>query len=184
MRYLKYLFLFVTFQVFGQNIIGFNEAEVNELSSFDLEFNLTNAEGVKAIQFDIPIDTSAIELLSGHQLSERASGFSISVSTVNQSSLRVVLFSINGSVISSGTGELFKLKLKSKTLPGTYNINITNEVISGVNGSSIAFEKSSSSIIVKGANFNLVTTSLNFGRVPIGNQATRSVTLVIAVMSL
>jgi len=177
MRYLKYLFLFITFQVFGQNIIGFNEAEVNELSSFDLEFNLTNAEGVKAIQFDIPINTSAIELLSGHQLSERASGFSISVSVVNQSSLRVVLFSVNGSVINSGTGEVFKLKLKSKTLPGTYTINITNEVISGVNGSSLAFEKSSSSIIVKGSHFNLVTTSLNFGRVPIGNQATGNITI-------
>jgi len=177
MRYFKFLFLFIAFHIYGQNIIGFNDAEVNELSAFDLEFNLTNTEGVKALQFDIPLNNSAIDLLSGHQLSERASGFSISVSLVNQSSLRVVLFSVNGSVINSGSGELFKLKLKSKTLPGTYNINISNEVVSGVNGSSLAFEKSSSSIIVKGAHFNLVTTSLNFGRVPIGNQATGSITI-------
>ena len=139
--------------------------------------NLENDEEVKAIQFDLSFNSNALKLLSEHILTSRADGFSVSARTIDDSTLRVLLISTNGSTISAGEGKLISLNFQSKTLPGTYESIITNEVISDSNGKALAFDKIGSFIKVKGSILSVTTTSLDFGRVPLNSESTKSIVL-------
>ena len=177
MRFLKLFFFFIAFQSFAQNQIEFESIEVDESESFLLDLNLENDEEVKAIQFDLSFNSNALKLLSEHILTSRADGFSVSARTIDDSTLRVLLISTNGSTISAGEGKLISLNFQSKTLPGTYESIITNEVISDSNGKALAFDKIGSFIKVKGSILSVTTTSLDFGRVPLNSESTKSIAL-------
>ncbi|NVK75924.1 MAG: choice-of-anchor D domain-containing protein, partial [Oceanospirillaceae bacterium] len=141
------------------------------------EFNLSNADAVKAIQFDVSFDSNAFSLSSNHVLTSRADGFSISTSIVDETTLRVILFSVNGSTISVGEGLLFSLDLNSKTLPGSFNTNISNIVISDSSGSSIEVTTTNASITVNGSILKVNTTAIDFGRVPLGGSSNKSISI-------
>ena len=113
MRFLKLFFFFIAFQSFAQNQIEFESIEVNESESFLFDLNLENDEEVKAIQFDLSFNSNALKLLSEHILTSRADGFSVSARTIDDSTLRVLLISTNGSTISAGEGKLISLNFQS-----------------------------------------------------------------------
>ena len=177
MKLIKLAVLLLAFQTFAQNSIGFTSVEVNQSESFLYGFNLTNDQDIKAVQFDISFNSTAFNLLSSHELSSRAAGFSVSASKLNDTTLRVILFSLSGAKIAPGSGNLLSLDLQSKTLPGTYTSTISNVVVSNASGTALSVSTATSSIKVKGAILKVNTATVAFGRIPLGGTTTKTISI-------
>ncbi|MCF6212610.1 MAG: choice-of-anchor D domain-containing protein [Flavobacteriaceae bacterium] len=172
---LPFIFLFHTLN--SQNTIILGTKEVNTETAFDLPISLNNTDVISAIQFDINFDENALSLATGHLLTARASGHTLGVSTLSAGVIRVILYSASNDIISGTTGDLTTLKLISKTLPGDFSLNVSNIVVSSPQGGTLASTSQNGSLKVLGPKMNIVTTSVDFGRVPIGNSLSRSITV-------
>jgi hypothetical protein len=173
------LFLLFSIQnTIAQNTIVFDNKEVSTATSFDFDISLNNTDEVAAIQFDIIFNATVFELTSGHVLSSRASNsHDLAVSNPSDGVIRVVIYSVTNTAIIGDSGTLLTLKLKSKTLPGTFNIGHAGLVVSSPTQSSVSTTINNGSLKVLGAILNISTTSISFGRVPIGNTPQRTITV-------
>jgi len=171
------LFLLFSAKIVSQNTIFIGTEEVNTETSFDLSISLDNTDAITAIQFDINFNNDAIELLTGHELTSRGSSHTLGVSAPSPGVIRVIVYSSTNASISGNTGDLLILKLRSKTLPGDFTLNYSDVVASSPAGTSISTVIQPGSIKVLGPQMNILTTEVDFGRVPIGANPTRSITI-------
>ena len=174
---MRILFLLIPLFVFSQNTLSGGSLNVNENTSFEYEIGLDNDSAVSALQFDIDINQDAFTYGSNHTLTTRASGFTVSSSNPSDNIMRVVMYSSSGGVIEVGSGAILKLDLSSKTLPNDYPFSISNVVLSDATGTELSSSSSNGTVSVRGAHLNVNTTSVNFGRVPIGNNEQRSISI-------
>ena len=178
MKKLLILIVLVSQVTWGQNIFNIDSESIAVETAFTLNIDLSNNDDVSAFQFDISYNENAIELGTGHNLTDRAnSSYLITASNVANNTIRVIAYSTNNSVVSSGTGNLINLNFTSKNLPGTYNLSISNIVISDASSQQLTAESTSGNVVITGPMYQLNTTSVDFERVPIGNNPTRNVTV-------
>jgi len=178
MKRILTLIVLISQVTWGQNIFNIDSESIAVETAFTLNIDLSNNDDVSAFQFDISYNENAIELGTGHNLTERAnSSYLITASNVANNTIRVIAYSTNNSVVSSGSGNLINLNFTSKNLPGTYNLSISNIVISDASSQQLTAESTSGNVIITGPMYQLNTTSVDFERVPIGNSPTRNVTV-------
>ncbi|UFH35597.1 Ig-like domain-containing protein [Flavobacterium acetivorans] len=162
---------------YAQNTLSVQAVEVGTNTDFDLNVSLQNQDNIAALQFDINYNATAFALLSGHELTSAAPNHSLSVSTPSPGVVRVIIFSTSNAVLNPGSGLLLRLKMKSKTLPGTFNCGFNNVVGSSATSTAILISGINQNVMVKGSILSLLTTSLNFGRVPIGSTPTQQISI-------
>ena len=178
MKNLFTLIVLVTQLSWGQNIFNVNPESISVETAFTLSVDLNNNDDVSAFQFDISYNENAIELGTNHSLTDRANNsYLVTASNVANNTIRVIAYSTNNSVISSGSGDLINLNFSSKNLPGTYNLSISNIVISDASSQQLTADSTSGNVIITGPMYQLNTTSVDFDRVPIGNNPTRNITV-------
>ena len=171
-------FMFSMQNAIAQNTIVFDNKEVSTATSFDFDISLNNTDEIAAIQFDITFNATVFELVNGHVLSSRASNtHDLAVSNPSEGIVRVVIYSATNTAISGNSGILLTLKLKSKTLPGNFSLNHAGLVVSSPTQSSVSTTINNGTLKVLGAILNISKTSINFGRVPIGNAPQRTITV-------
>lgn len=171
------LFLLIPLFVFSQNTLSGGSLNVNENTLFEYEIGLDNDSAVSALQFDLVINQGAFTYGGNHTLTTRVSGFTVSSSNPSENIMRVVMYSSSGGVIEVGSGTILKLDISSKTLPSDYTFSISNVVLSDATGSEISSSSSNGTVSVRGAHLNVNTTSIDFGRVPIGENEQRSISI-------
>ena len=174
---MRILFLLIPLFVFSQNTLSGSSLNVNENTSFEYEIGLDNDSAVSALQFDIEINQGAFTYGGNHTLTTRVSGFTVSSSNPSENIMRVVMYSSSGSVIEVGSGTILKLEISSKTLPNDYTFSISNVVLSDATGTELSSNSSNGNVSVRGAHLNVNTTSIDFGRVPIGDNEQRSISI-------
>jgi len=163
--------------MYTQNILSGNDFIVNEKTSFEYAISLNNNSNISALQFDIEINQEAFTYGSNHTLTNRASGLSISTSNPSTNVMRVVIYSSSNNVIEVGSGAIAKLDITSKTLPGDYSFSISNVVLSDATGNALSNTITNGAVSVRGAHLNVNTTNVAFGRVPIGANTQRSISI-------
>ena len=77
----------------------------------------------------------------------------------------VLVYSAANELISVGDGAILNLSFNSKNEPGTYNLNLSNIVLSDANGASLGVSSTSGSVALYLARYNLVTSSVDFGEI-------------------
>lgn len=174
---MRVVLLLLPLFVFSQNTLSGGSLNVNENTSFEYEIGVDNDSAVSALQFDIEINQDAFSYGSNHTLTTRASGFTVSSSNPTENIMRVVMYSSSGGVIEAGSGTILKLDISSKTLPSDYTFSISNVVLSDATGTELSSSSSNGTVSVRGAHLNVNTTSINFGRVPIGDNEQRSISI-------
>lgn len=181
MKIKNYFFLvFLTLAplvLFSQNTLSMQAVEVGTNSDFDLNVSLQNQDNIAALQFDINYNATAFTLVSGHELTITAPNHTLAVSAPSLGIIRVIFYSASNAVINSGLGLLVRLKMKSNTLPGSFGFNFTNVVASSATSAALAISGVNQNIVVKGPILSLLTTDVNFGRVPIGSTTTRQISV-------
>ena len=171
-----YLFLLFTIQhTIAQNSIVFGTNEVDTATNFDFNILLNNTDEVSAIQFDITYNNAVLELMTGHLVSSRAENHSLAVSNPSAGVIRVLLYSDTNAAITGNSGNLVTLKLKSKTLPGTFDLNYDGLVVSSPSQNLVTTTIEKGTVKVVGAILNVITSEINFERVPIGSAPTRTI---------
>ncbi|MEN8835725.1 MAG: tandem-95 repeat protein, partial [Polaribacter sp.] len=178
MKYLNILFFVLIAQhLFGQNSINIQSKSVEINSEFRVDINFTNSDPISAFQFDLNFDSNGIDLTSDHELFDRANNHSISTNKIGENTLRVVVYSGDNSLINAGNSSIIGINFLSKNSPGTYNFTLTSVVVSGSNGSELEMEINNGNIIVEGANFNLNTSVIDFGNVPMQSNQSRDISI-------
>ena len=110
----SFLFLVIPWLLISQNSLDFDEQSVDQNTVFDFSVKSKNNSNYSAIQFDINFNKDAFLLDSDHTIGSIASDHSLSVSNPSDGVVRVVIYSGSNKEISSGEGELVKLKFKIK----------------------------------------------------------------------
>jgi len=163
--------------VFAQNSFNVNTQSVGVNSSFFVEIALDNTSEVTAFQFDISYNESAYELSNTSVLTSRAENHTLSVSTIDDNTIRVLVYSAANELISVGDGAVLNLSFNSKNQPATYNLNLSDIVLSDINGASLGVSSSNGSVTILGPRYNLVTSSVDFGEIPMESSPTQSVSV-------
>ncbi|MDG1793449.1 MAG: choice-of-anchor D domain-containing protein [Flavobacteriaceae bacterium] len=175
---MRVVLLLLPFFVFSQNTLSGGSLNVNENTSFEYEIGIDNDSSVSALQFDIGINQDAFSYGSNHALTTRTSGFTVSSSNPSENIMRVVMYSSSGGVIEVGSGPtILKLDISSKTLPNDYTFSISNVVLSDATGTELSSSSSNGTVSVRGAHLNVNTTTIDFGRVPIGDNEQRLISI-------
>ena len=172
---IAFLLIFVSNFVFGQNSFNVTSQSVGVNSSFSLEIGLDNTSEVTAFQFDLSHNESAYELLSGSTLTSRAENHILSVSTVDDTTIRVIVFSSSNEVISIGTGAILNLNFESNNEPGIYGLSMSDIVLSDQNGAALGVSSTGGNLTILGPRYNLVTTAVNFGEIPLNSTQQQSI---------
>ena len=174
-KFILIILVIYTNYSFSQNIISLSSESVSVDSALNIDINLDNNEGVAAFQFDINYNENALSLGTGHTLSSRGVNHVISVNNFDSNTIRVLVYSSNNSLITDATGTIINLKLNSNNLPGDYALEVSNIVLSDQNGTQLEASANNGNVTVLGPNFNLETSNVDFGEIPMQSSPSRSV---------
>ena len=163
----KFLLIFVISSqlLLSQNSINISSDPVSVDEDFSIGIAFSNADDISAFQFDLQFDNNAMQLRSGHSLTNRVGNHTISTNEIGDNIIRVVVISSTNETINPGTGTVVNLNFTSKNEPGSFDMNFSNVVFSDANGSEISVSANNNPVTILGPKFKLVTTNLNFGRV-------------------
>ena len=163
----KFLLIFVISSqlLLSQNSINISSDPVSVDEDFSIGIAFSNADDISAFQFDLQFDNNAMQLRSGHSLTNRVGNHTISTNEIGDNIIRVVVISSTNETINTGTGTVVNLNFTSKNEPGSFDMNFSNVVFSDSNGSEISISANNNPVTILGPKFKLLTTNLNFGRV-------------------
>ena len=170
------ILVFLNFTISAQNNLSINPINVDVDNNFSLEILLTNIEAVSAFQFDINYNPDAFDLTENHLFNqERSENHELSVNKIGNNKLRVLVYSSNNSVIEIGSGTIVTLNFLSKNEPGSYNIELTNTVLSDANGVELNKTLTNAEIKILGPKFYLETSNLSLGNIPLNSNSTHNI---------
>ena len=176
-KILGLLIILTSFSAAAQNTFSISSESEQVGNSFTLNIGLANSTEVTAFQFDLSHNENAYQLSSGSALTTRAENHTLTVSTVDDNTIRVLVYSASNEVINTGNGIVLSLTFSSENEPGTYNLSMSDIVLSDQNGASVSSSATSGSVTLLGPRYNLTTTAVNFGEIPIDSSPTQSVSI-------
>ncbi|TXD53446.1 MULTISPECIES: choice-of-anchor D domain-containing protein [unclassified Polaribacter] len=173
----SFFLVFIIQSTEAQNSIVFDTKEIGTATNFDFDISLNNADEIAGLQFDITFNAAVFELVNGHQLASRADSHTLAVSNPSEGVIRVLVYSDANAAIRGNSGVIINLKLKSKTLPGTFNVNDDALVVSSPEQTAVSATIETGAVKVLGPILNITSSEVNFGRVPIGSGPQRTVSI-------
>ena len=179
-KILGLLIVLISFSAAAQNIFSISSESEQVGNSFTLDIDLVNSTEVNAFQFDLSHNENAYQLSSGSALTTRAENHTLTVSTVDDNTIRVLVYSASNEGITAGSGTVLSLTFSSENEPGTYNLLMSDIVLSDQNGESLSVNSTNGSITLLGPRYDLTTSAVDFGEIPINSSPTQSVTITNA----
>ena len=173
----KFLLIFILSSqlLLSQNSINVSSDPVSIDEDFSIGIVFSNTDDISAFQFDLQFDNNAMQLRPGHSLTNRVGNHTISTNEIGDNIIRVVVISSTNETIDPGTGNVVNLNFTSKNEPGSYNMIFSNVVFSDSNGSEILISTNNNPVTILGPKFKLLTTNINFGRVPRSSNQSRTI---------
>ena len=173
------IFLIIGSQILlSQNSINISSDPVSVDEDFSIEIAFSNTDLISAFQFDLQFDNNAMQLRSGHSLSNRVGNHTISTNEIGDDIIRVVVISSTNETINPGTGNVVNLNFTSSNEPGSFDMIFSNIVFSDSNGSEILISPNDNQVTILGPKFKLLTTNLDFGRVSRSSNQSRTIQIL------
>ena len=162
----------------SQNSINISSDPVSVDEDFSIGIAFSNADDISAFQFDLQFDNNAMQLRSGHSLTNRVGNHTISTNEIGDNIIRVVVISSTNETINPGTGTVVNLNFTSNNEPGSFDIIFSNLVFSDSSGSEISINPNDNQITILGPKFKLLTTNIDFGRVSRSSNQSRTIQIL------
>ena len=162
----------------SQNSINISSDPVSVDEDFSIGIAFSNADDISAFQFDLQFDNNAMQLRSGHSLTNRVGNHTISTNEIGDNIIRVVVISSTNETINPGTGTVVNLNFTSNNEPGSFDIIFSNLVFSDSSGSEISINPNDNQITILGPKFKLLTTNIDFGRVSRSSSQSRTIQIL------
>jgi hypothetical protein len=150
---------FAVNEIHTGNIIGASS------STAKLEFSIFNMEAFTGFQFDIQLPSPMTYLPGSTQLF-RSMDHTVSVNPINESTLRVMVFSPANKNFTGIDGKVLGMEFSLKGLAGNYNISMSNVIIASTSGENIVSSSFGGSLRITSPDID-APTNLNFGDVSI-----------------
>ena len=176
----KFLLIFVISSqlLLSQNSINISSDPVSVDEDFSIGIAFSNADDISAFQFDLQFDNNAMQLRSGHSLTNRVGNHTISTNEIGNNIIRVVVISSTNEIINPGTGTVVNLNFTSNNEPGSFDVIFSNLVFSDSSGSEISINPNDNQITILGPKFKLLTTNIDFGRVSRSSSQSRTIQIL------
>ena len=176
----KFLLIFVISSqlLLSQNSINISSDPVSVDEDFSIGIAFSNADDISAFQFDLQFDNNAMQLRSGHSLTNRVGNHTISTNEIGNNIIRVVVISSTNEIINPGTGTVVNLNFISNNEPGSFDMIFSNLVFSDSGGSEISINPNDNQITILGPKFKLLTTNIDFGRVSRSSNQSRTIQIL------
>jgi len=176
----KFLLIFVISSqlLLSQNSINISSDPVSVDEDFSIGIAFSNADDISAFQFDLQFDNNAMQLRSGHSLTNRVGNHTISTNLIGDNIIRVVVISSTNETINPGTGTVVNLNFTSNNEPGNFDVIFSNVVFSDSGGSQISISPNDNQVTILGPKFKLLTTNIDFGRVSRSSNQSRTIQIL------
>ena len=176
----KFLLIFVISSqlLLSQNSINISSDPVSVDEDFSIGIAFSNADDISAFQFDLQFDNNAMQLRSGHSLTNRVGNHTISTNEIGDNIIRVVVISSTNETINPGTGNVVNLNFISNNEPGSFDMIFSDVVFSDSNGSEISISPNNNQVTILGPKFKLLTTNIDFGRVSRSSSQSRTIQIL------
>lgn len=160
----------------GANIFTISNAQGHPGDEVTISVSLDNSDAVAVAELLIPLDAQLTYVDGSCTLnSARANGHYLSAEKEN-AGLRVVIYGFEVNELVGSSGELFSFKLKLKKDPQTYPLS-AETVIGNVAGENLTASVVDGSVTILSPELTVITTSTNYGHIPIRSTYSRSITL-------
>lgn len=126
---LTFVLLIQSFFCFSQDFVTTPEnltVGIDEVFSIPLEL-ISDGE-ITAFQFDINYNSEAFQFISSNIENNELQNHTVNVSELNSNTLRIIVYSMNNSTISTGTYNFSSLLFKSNQILGEFSFIPTNFV--------------------------------------------------------
>jgi len=130
------LWLFAA-SIYGQNVMSVPDYSGRFHDTIAIDIKINNVNNFVAFQTDVVLPTQVTYIPNSAVLTGRSNGHTISATLLPNNVLRILAFSINQSPFVGDTGSVVKFKVKLKTEPGSYPVELINPIISNSNSQNI-----------------------------------------------
>ena len=155
------------------NVVSISSGQGHPGDEVAFTVSLANDDAVSAAEIVIPLG-GGITLVDGSAtLSDRSNGHVISAAMAG-TDLRIYIYSMALTTLNGNSGELCSFRLRMGNLPGTYSLTPA-VMLSDATGQEVASTTQAGQVTLLVPDLALVTTSVDFGRVPIHGTYTRNV---------
>ena len=172
------IIIFVILQsvtIIAGNTLKIGTYQVSPNAEFVVQLVAENTDPFVAFQVDIPIPDGFKYIDNSAELNaSRISGHALSVSLVTGNILRLIGYSVGNTAFLGNSGTLVSFSLKSGSIPATFALILNQPLLGDSQSTNILSGSSNGSVTVLAPNIVLSTSTLEYGRVPLGSSAEQS----------
>ena len=160
----------------AQNTLKIGQYQVLPNTNFVVQLIAENTDPFVAFQVDIPIPTG-FSYVDGSAVlnASRISGHALTASLLTGNILRLIGYSVGNTQFIGNSGSLVSFSLKSGTVPATYTLALNQPVLGDAQSNNNLTSSSNGSVTVLAPNITLSTSTMDYGRVPLGSSVERTV---------
>jgi hypothetical protein len=116
---------------------------------------ISNEEPFVAFQFDLKYPVGLTPVLNGIVLSDRKKDHVVAATLQGQNTLRIVAYSPSQQSYSGKTGTVVSIPFKAEAnlLPGTYNLELSNGILSDQSSENILYSMHNGKVIIQKSNY-------------------------------
>jgi plastocyanin len=179
---LKLLVLLFGVTIYSQDTLSVKDGAYGYDKDFSLEINFKTQSDIKAVQFDLSYPNDNFTYNESFTLgSDRLgsdSDHQITVKQVNESKLRILIYSPSNKLFPQGDGTIVSFDFHNSLNFGDYAFNVTNLVASLSDNSSASVVINNGTITTLAPNYNQDNgPTFDFGSVYIGQKAEQNLTI-------
>lgn len=160
----------------ADNVVTLSSAEGSPGEEVTISIALENSDAVSSLQVSIPLDEELTLVEGSGQLGSRCGGHSLTVG-VKDGVLNVFVYSIQMTAISGTSGEVASLRLKLGAQPAATTLTPTKTVLTDGDGQTVTATTQGGTVTIRAAKAQYSTMEVDFGRVPIRDTYSRTVTV-------
>lgn len=119
------------------NGLSISNEDVTSMKYLDVLIDMNNYSEITAVQADFSYPNEHYTLSSSDfSLTDRCSGFSLTAVATNDSTFKIIMFSMNNAIISGNEGSILKIRLTKKDTAEneTATVSLKNIILSDIKG--------------------------------------------------
>lgn len=168
--------LFLATFLYAENSITLNTSNAHPGDEVSVSISMSNTDAVSALEIAIPLDKNLSYVENTCTLAtNRVDGHQVEARVVNDI-LKIYIYSLSLKNLKGSDGKLLSFTLKMQDEPGTYTLT-PSVLLSDASGKSLSCKMSNSQITILSPKIEIVTSSIDFGHVPIRATYTKELTI-------
>ena len=119
------------------NGLSISNEDITSMKYLDVLIDMNNYSEITAVQADFSYPNEYYTLSSSDfSLTDRCSGFSLTAVATNDSTFKIIMFSMNNAIISGNEGSILKIRLTKKDTAEneTATVSVKNIILSDIKG--------------------------------------------------